>query len=220
MNENKLLDLSVLYVEDEDTTREEIGLFLKRRVRKLVTAKNGEEGLTLFRAERPELVVTDILMQGMDGLQMARLMRDEYKGISIIVTTAFTETTYMVDAIDMAVDQYVIKPIDAGKLSAALEKCAELIEYRRAHKRYLAEREQLIAELQKALSEVKTLRGILPICSYCNKIRDDEGAWSQMEAYISRHTDALFSHGYCPECAKKAMEEFNRFKAGSSGKRQ
>jgi len=211
MNEQNLLDLSVLYVEDEDAPREMITRFLKRRVKTVVTATNGEEGLARFREERPDLVVTDIRMPVMDGLKMARLMRDEYRGLPIIMTTAYTDTPYMVEAIDIPVDQYVIKPLDTGKLSAALGKCAETIEYRRAHKRYLAEREQLIADLQKALSEIKTLRGILPICAYCKKIRDDEGLWKQLEAYISEHSEAEFTHGACPECAQKALEEIKQF---------
>lgn len=69
------------------------------------------------------------------------------------------------------------------------------------------DRERLIGKLQNALDTIKTLRGIIPICSYCKKIRDDKGAWEQMEAYISEHSEAHFSHGCCPECFKKAMKE-------------
>ncbi|HAM49409.1 MAG TPA: hypothetical protein DCP92_01425 [Nitrospiraceae bacterium] len=78
-------------------------------------------------------------------------------------------------------------------------------------KRGEQEREQLITELQKALAEIKTLRGILPICCSCKKIRDDKGLWTQMEAYVREHTEADFTHGYCPECAKKALEEAHLF---------
>ena len=71
------------------------------------------------------------------------------------------------------------------------------------------EREKLIEDLKNALEEIKTLEGILPICSYCHKIRDDEGAWDQMESYISRHTDAKFSHGICEDCEKNLLEKFS-----------
>jgi hypothetical protein len=82
------------------------------------------------------------------------------------------------------------------------------------------EREKLIIDLQKALAEIKTLHGILPICSHCKKIRDDKGAWKQMETYISDHTDAIFSHGICSECAHKLYpdyfkEEINQSKGDS-----
>jgi len=69
------------------------------------------------------------------------------------------------------------------------------------------EKEKLIAELKIALDEVKTLRGIIPICAYCKKIRDDKGAWDIIEAYICERTDAEFSHGICPDCHKKVMKE-------------
>lgn len=65
------------------------------------------------------------------------------------------------------------------------------------------ERENLIENLENSLEEIKTLRGIIPICSYCKKIRDDKGAWDILEAYICKHSEAQFSHGVCPECYKK-----------------
>ncbi len=71
-----------------------------------------------------------------------------------------------------------------------------------------SERERLIAELKQALSKVKTLSGFLPICASCKKIRNDEGYWQQIEAYIRENTDADFSHGLCPECAEKLYPDF------------
>ena len=68
------------------------------------------------------------------------------------------------------------------------------------------EREKLIGELQKALSEIKTLRGLLPICMNCHKIKTEHGSWNKLETYISKHSDAEFTHGICPECFKKQME--------------
>ena len=70
------------------------------------------------------------------------------------------------------------------------------------------ERKILIHELQEALAKVKTLSGLLPICSSCKKIRDDKGYWNQIESYIVKHSEAEFSHGICPECAKKLYPEY------------
>ena len=72
-------------------------------------------------------------------------------------------------------------------------------------------REALIAELKNALSQVRQLSGMLPICASCKKIRDDKGYWNQIEKYITEHTEALFSHGLCPDCAKKAYEDIERW---------
>ncbi|MEI8342718.1 MAG: PAS domain-containing protein, partial [Verrucomicrobiota bacterium] len=76
-----------------------------------------------------------------------------------------------------------------------------------ARKNAEEDREKLIQELKTALAEVKTLSGLLPICCSCKKVRDDTGYWNQIEAYISRHSDALFSHGYCPDCIGQVYEE-------------
>jgi len=74
-----------------------------------------------------------------------------------------------------------------------------------------AERERLIENLQQALAEVKTLSGLIPICSYCKNIRDDTGYWSQIEAYIQEHSGAEFSHSICPECAKKYFPDYKLY---------
>ena len=80
------------------------------------------------------------------------------------------------------------------------------------HKLAEEEREKLINELKDALAKIKTLSSMLPICAYCKKIRDDKGYWDQVDSYISKHTDTVFSHGICPECAEKAMKEVEEFK--------
>jgi FixJ family two-component response regulator len=99
------------------------------------------------------------------------------------------------------------------------ERTAELVEANGALKTEVAqrkqaeeEREKLIRELQYALSEVKTLSGLLPICASCKKIRDDKGYWSQIEEYIRKHSDAEFTHGLCPGCAEKLYPEFYKHK--------
>ncbi len=212
MIEQKPYDLHILYAEDDATTREEISLFLKRRAREVSVARDGAEGLALFRKTNPDIIVTDIRMPVMDGLKMLRMIRQENKGIPITVTSAYSDTSYMLESIEIGVDQYVMKPVDTDKLEAAIYKCAEIIEYRRAHKRFLAERETLINELQEALSKVKLLSGFLPICAFCKKIRNDKGYWQQIESYIRDNSEAEFTHGYCPECAAKAMADIQKLK--------
>jgi hypothetical protein len=68
------------------------------------------------------------------------------------------------------------------------------------------ERERLIRELQAALTDVRTLRGLIPICAWCKKIRNDYGYWERLELYLKKHSEADFTHGMCPECAKKYTE--------------
>ncbi len=92
-----------------------------------------------------------------------------------------------------------------AELSAANEALKEEISQR---KKAEEEREKLIRELRQALAEVKTLSGLLPICASCKKIRDDRGYWNQIEVYIRDHSQAEFSHGLCPDCARKLYPEY------------
>jgi YesN/AraC family two-component response regulator len=202
------LEVAVLYVEDEELTRAAVSAPLGRRVQTLLQANNGGEGLELFRLHRPGIVITDIRMPVMDGLTMAREIKALDEKTQIIVTTAHNDTRYFLDAIDIGIDRYVLKPIDHEKLFSGLEKCMATINGEKERQRHQQERDNLIVELQEALATIKTLHGILPICSSCKKIRDDKGAWTQMEAYITEHTDAEFSHGICSECAQKLYPEY------------
>ncbi|MBI5885469.1 MAG: hypothetical protein HZB85_02670 [Deltaproteobacteria bacterium] len=88
-----------------------------------------------------------------------------------------------------------------GIISAVL-----ILRRRKAEK----DKERLIGELQEAITRIETLNGLLPICAYCKKVRDDQGYWNRIETYISKHSRAEFTHSICPECGKKAVDEFNR----------
>lgn len=205
---DKRFDIALLYVEDDAATREEITSFLRKVVRDVVEAGNGAEGLALFREREPDLVITDIHMPVMDGLLMAEQLRSLNADIPIIALTAFSEGAYLMKAIELGIDRYVIKPVEMPRLTAAIDKCAEVIGHKRAIQKHAEEREALITELQTALTRVKLLSGLLPICAACKKIRDDKGYWNQIESYIHEHSEAEFSHGMCPDCAKSLYPEF------------
>jgi PAS domain S-box-containing protein len=105
--------------------------------------------------------------------------------------------------------------------TAELSRSVELLlfeigERERAEK----ERESLIAELQDAVANVKTLKGLLPICAWCNKIRDDSGSWKRVETYIKEHSDASFTHHMCPDCLKKESPETHEELFGTGGGRE
>lgn len=211
MEDSGKLDVAVLYVEDDDSTRSAISSQLARRVRALLVAENGKQGLNAFRERYPDIVITDIMMPVMDGLTMARKIKTLNSTTQIIVTTAHNDTGSFLDAIDIGIDQYVLKPIDQKKLLDAVKKCEAVVNRERVIQQHRLERERLISELQDALAKVKVLSGFLPICAYCKKIRNDEGYWTQLEAYISAHSETVFSHGCCPDCAKKVLAEAEEF---------
>lgn len=208
MKEPRQFDMTILYVEDEAPAREEIETLLRRRARQVVAAENGAQGLELFKRLRPDVVITDLRMPVMDGLRLAQQIKALDPEAAVIVTSAHSDAPSLIEAIETGVDHYVLKPIEAGRLLAALAKCADVIDYRKAAERHRREREQLIAELKDALLKVKVLRGLLPICCSCKKIKDDKGYWNQVENYISEHSDAEFSHSLCPDCARRLYPDY------------
>ncbi len=124
LNKNYLKTLIVLYVEDDIDVREQLSQYLRRRVGVLLIAKNGSEGLEIYRKEQPDMIITDILMPVMDGLEMAAEIRKTDFNTPIIVTTAFESSSYFMRSIDIGVDKYVTKPIDTASLDNAMQKCA------------------------------------------------------------------------------------------------
>lgn len=117
-------DLSILYVEDDSLIRAGIADFLRRRTSQLYLAENGQEGLDIFIKCRPDIVITDILMPVMDGLQMAQEIKALDHNVPIIVTTAFNESDLFIKAIDIGIDKYILKPLDRARLLQSLKEVA------------------------------------------------------------------------------------------------
>ncbi len=142
-------DILVLYVEDEAATREQVGRLLATHGFRLLTAENGREGLELFRNHTPDIVITDIMMPHMNGLDMARSIREHSPDAQIIVITAFSDTNYLLEAIDIGIDRFVFKPVEFAKLLAAVQQCVTTISIRRR----VREQAERISMLSNALEQ-------------------------------------------------------------------
>jgi YesN/AraC family two-component response regulator len=119
-------DITLLYVEDDPMTLEEISFFLNKYVKKLIVAKNGKEGLALFKEYNPDMVITDIQMPIMDGLEMSKKIFEINPAIPIAVTTAYSDGPYLMKAIELGIDKYIIKPINMMKILAVIQKALNL----------------------------------------------------------------------------------------------
>lgn len=152
---NFMKTLSVLYVEDEEEVRELLARFLRRWVGVLHTANNGEEGIRAFVEHHPDVVVTDIKMPLMDGLEMASSIKSSSREVPIIVITAHSEQDYFIRAIEIGVDRYVIKPVNTDTLLGAIYKSAksgaQTRELEHARQTVINTLEQTIAVVSRAI---------------------------------------------------------------------
>jgi CheY-like chemotaxis protein len=163
---------------------------------KVIVTRDGEIAYQVLQQEdAPPLLILDWMMPNMDGLELCRKLREDPAKHStyIIMLTAKSDKKDIVMGLEVGADDYITKPFDREELRVRVRVGARIIELQQT----LANR---VAELEEALANVKQLQGILPICSHCKKVRDDQNYWQQVESYISTHTDAQFSHSICPEC--------------------
>jgi CheY-like chemotaxis protein len=148
--------------------------------------------------EAPQLAILDWMMPGKDGVDICRQVRQASpsKPTYIILITAKGRKEDVVSGLDSGADDYITKPFESEEFRARVQAGARILNLQME----LADRVQ---ELQEALEQIRTLQGVLPICMYCKKIRNDQNYWQQVETYVSQHSQAEFSHGLCPECFEK-----------------
>ncbi len=123
-NSSLLNNLKVLYIEDEDFARNELAIFLKRRVGVLLTAKNGEEGLKTFIEHRPDIVLTDLIMPVMGGIQLIEEIRKTGSSCPVIVISALSDSQTIIKTIDQGIVKYIIKPLNTNELIKHMEGLA------------------------------------------------------------------------------------------------
>lgn len=194
----------ILIVEDEAIT----ALDLKHQISSLGyevvgMADTAEGAVRLAREHHPDLVLMDIRLSGdLDGIVAASAIRGS-ENIPIIFLTAHSDQATLERALAASPFGYILKPFHVRELRVSIE----LALYKYARER---ENQELINELNAALSRVKLLSGLLPICSGCKRIRDGQGDWHEIEEYIANNSDAGFSHGICPICMQQRFPELTQ----------
>ncbi|GAB4301417.1 MAG: hypothetical protein Fur0034_15160 [Desulfuromonadia bacterium] len=195
---------TILIADDDPVNVQLIRLIFKDQYDTLYAA-DGVEALAMIRETRPDIVLLDIMMPGMSGYDVCRAMKEdpELAAIPVIFITALDSNDSEVEGFASGALDYITKPIRSHLLRLRVSNHLEMKRYHDLVKSQLDELERKNAELKEALSRVKTLEGIIPICMYCKSIRNDAETWEKLEAYITRHSDAHFSHGICPACMRK-----------------
>jgi CheY-like chemotaxis protein len=197
--------MHVLIAEDDRVTGEILARTLQRWNHETTVVGDGGKAWEYLRASTsPTLAVLDWMMPEMDGPEVCRRARAELPlaNMYLLLVTAREGRSDVIVGLDAGADDYVIKPFDPEELRARINVGVRVLGLQQK----LAER---VAELQAALSNVKQLHGLLPICSYCKRIRGDDQYWQQVEGYIAQHSNAEFSHGICPTCFAKVSAEID-----------
>jgi len=197
---------TILVVDDDPNNIKIITSALKNEY-DIISALNGHDAIDRLRERKPDLILLDVMMPDLSGYEVCCIIKSdaEFADIPVIFLTAVDTQEGELQGLEAGGIDYLTKPVNLALLKLRvrnhllLKKQRDLLE-------------QKNTELEAALARVKQLEGIIPICSYCKKIRDDQQTWQQLETYISNHSEAVFSHGMCPHCAEEQMKIIAKMK--------
>jgi sigma-B regulation protein RsbU (phosphoserine phosphatase) len=196
--------MRILIADDDDVSRLALQAMLTKRGHAVVAAADGVEAWQFLQdKEPPKLAILDWMMPEIDGVELCRRSRAEpdLKSLYLIMLTSRGSRQHLIEGLRAGANDYVTKPFDREELEARVNVGLQVVELQ-------DELKSRVRELESALANVKQLQGLLPICCYCKKIRDDQNYWQQLEGYISCHSDTRFSHGICPDCMQTVVKQF------------
>jgi len=202
--------MNVLLADDDPLARATVGVALRDWGFEVIDCVDGVEAWDhLSRPGGPRLALLDWLMPGMDGPEICRRARTEpgLHSAYLILLTARGGRDAMIEGLTAGADDYVAKPFDRDELRLRVRAGERIVNLQGT----LADR---VAQLEGAATRVRAPQRILPICSYCKKVRNDRDCWEQVEEFIATQIDVRFSHGICPDCfeekVKPELEQLRR----------
>ena len=192
----------ILCIEDDRAAAALLKRALERSGYEVVTVSSGTEGLARS-TEDWQAIIIDYALPDLDGIDVLERMAVGRRLPATVMVTGRGNESLVVRALKLGVDDYLVK--DSGDayldlLPELVEKACASVQRRQEAITRAAETERLVVELTEALARIKTLSGLIPICAKCKNIRNDEGYWKSVEAYLAERSGVKFSHGLCPDC--------------------
>lgn len=193
--------MKILVADDDAIHRKILETVLTRADHEVVIAEDGLQAWQrLSEVDAPRLAVLDWVMPGLEGPQICARMRAEpaLEGMYVILLTAREKKEDIVRGLDAGANDYLTKPFHEAELLARIAVGVRVVELQNT----LSMR---VAELEQVLAKVHRLEGLLPMCSYCRRIRNEQQYWESVESYIIQHSETRFTHGICPTCAETKL---------------
>jgi CheY-like chemotaxis protein len=194
--------MRILIAEDDAISQRVLQSMLESWGWEVLVTGNGQDAWKQLAApDAPRLAVLDWMMPVMDGVEVCRRVRTLTRTTPtwLILLTGRGRKEDIVAGLEAGADDYLTKPFDREELHARLRVGERIIGLQ-------TELSDRVRQLEAAMSNVKLLQGLLPICSYCKRVRDDQNYWQQVESYVAEHSEARFSHGVCPDCFEKVLK--------------
>jgi len=210
---------SILIVDDECNNIQLLGNILRKQGYEPEFATNGVEALEWANRRHFDLVLLDVVMPDIDGYEVCKRLKNNpaTANTPVIFLTVKDDSESIVKGFETGSVDYVTKPFNTIELLARVKTHLAMRQFGKEMESKNSELELKNRELTQALEEIKTLQGIIPICASCKKIRDDRGAWEQIEHYIQNRSDAQFSHSVCPECMEELYSHHSWYKKLKNG---
>jgi PleD family two-component response regulator len=194
----------ILIVDDQPANLQMIQLALEEKGHRVFAVTSGREALELAEKIIPDVVVLDILMPDLNGFETCHKLKEMsvLASIPVIFITARDDDEAMIQGYEEGGVDFIAQPFHKHELQLRVQCHLEIGQLKQEMLQKNHELQERGQQLREALANVKTLKSLLPICAHCKQVRDDQGYWQQIETYIHKHTDTMFSHGICPDCMR------------------
>jgi DNA-binding response OmpR family regulator len=239
------LNVVILIAEDSHTQAAHLKHTLEKNNYHVVVTYDGKEALKYIKDKKPTIVISDVLMPGIDGYELCKKIKSDrgLRHIPVILLTQLSDPRDIIRGLECAADHFITKPYNEDFLLSHIQYVLVNKELRKnamaemgieiffaGQKHFItsdrmqildllfstyeavlhknSELEKTNEELKKSLETIQKLKGLIPICSHCKKIRNDNGYWQQLEVYIREHSDAEFTHGLCPDCERDIYSKY------------